>query len=115
MKKEDTEMLKNEMAKKGLYIGTGMGLVLFVLVGLLPGLFLGGMAGLKIGESLFGAVTAGATMPRVIVAFSMIAGLLMSAVVFIVGSGVLGWTLGFIADAVKAGKAAMPEAAEKNG
>ena len=108
-------MSKNDMAKKGLYIGTGMGLILFVLVGLLPGIFIGGMGGLKIGEILFGTVSAGAIMPRLIVAFSMIAGLLMSAVVFIVGSGVLGWTLGFIADAVKAGKVAMPEAAEKNG
>lgn len=106
-------MSKNEMAKKGLYIGTGMGLVLFVLVGLLPGIFLGGMAGLKLGETLFGTISAGAIMPRLIVAFSMIAGLLMSAVVFIVGSGVLGWTAGFVADAVRAGKSTMPEAAER--
>ncbi len=105
---------ENEMAKKGLYIGTGMGLILFVLVGLLPGIFIGGMGGLKIGEILFGAVSAGAIMPRLIVAFSMILGLLMSAVVFIVGSGVLGWTVGFIADAVKTGKVTVTETAEKN-
>jgi len=108
-------MSKNDMAKKGLYIGTGMGLVLFVLVGLLPGIFIGGMGGLKIGEILFGTVAAGAIMPRLIVAFSMILGLLMTAVVFIVGCGVLGWTVGFISDAVRTGKVAVPETAERNG
>ena len=30
-------MKTNETAKKGLYVGVGVGLVLFVLAGLLPG------------------------------------------------------------------------------
>ena len=98
------------MAKKGLYIGTGMGLVLFVLVGVLPGSFIGGYIGLKIAGSLFGAITAGAIIPRLIVACSMIAGVLMTAVVFVVGLGVLGWTAGFVAAAVKTGTVAIPEA-----
>ncbi len=103
-------MATNDMAKKGLYIGTGMGLVLFVLVGVLPGSFVGGYVGLKIAEGVFGPIVAGSIMPRLIVAFSMIAGVLMTAVVFVVGLGVLGWAAGFIADAVKTSKVAIPEA-----
>ncbi len=106
-------MSKNEMTKKGLYIGTGMGLVLFVLVGLLPGLFIGGMAALKIGESLFGTMSAGAILPRMVIAFSMIAGLLVSAAVFVVGSGVLGWTVGYIADAVRTSKVSTTQTVEE--
>jgi|SRR5208337_1932990 len=102
-------MATNDMAKKGLYIGTGMGLVLLVLVGVLPGSFVGGYVGLKIAEGMFGPIVAGAIMPRLIVAFSMIAGVLMTAVVFVVGLGVLGWAAGFIADAVKASKVTIPE------
>src|SRR5208337_4900140 len=97
-------MATNDMAKKGLYIGTGMGLVLFVLVGVLPGSFVGGYVGLKIAESLFGPIVAGTVKPRLIVACSMIAGVLMTSVVFVVGLGVLGWAAGFIAGAVKIAK-----------
>jgi len=103
-------MATNDMAKKGLYIGTGMGLVLFVLVGVLPGSFIGGFVGLKIAESMFGPIVAGSILPRLIVAFSMIAGLLMTAFVFVVGLGVLGWTAGYVADALKTSKVAIAEA-----
>ncbi len=88
-------------AKKGLYVGTGAGIILFALVGLLPGSFVGGFLGLKAVGMLFGGLEA-TVVSRVIVALSMLAGVLVSAVAFVFGSGVLGWAAGYVADTMKA-------------
>ncbi len=92
-------MDKIESSKKGLYVGTGIGLILFVLVGLLSGSLVGGLIGLKVAGFIFGAPLEGALLSRVIVAISMIGGVFASAVIFIAGMGFLGWTAGFIFDA----------------
>jgi hypothetical protein len=97
-------MERIETSKKGLYVGTGIGLILFVLVGLLSGSLVGGMIGLKLAGLIFGAPLEGALLSRVFVAISMIGGVFASAVIFIAGMGFLGWTAGFIFDAtVKTG------------
>lgn len=87
-------MKKKETAKKGLYVGVGVGLLLFVLVGLLPGSLLGGLVGLKIVEVVFGGPMTHAVLPRIILALSMIAGILFAGVVYIFGSGLIGWCAG---------------------
>jgi len=96
-------MKANEMATKGLYIGTGAGLVLFALAGLLPGSLIGGVIGLKIAGSIFGGMGT-AILPRVILAVSMIMGVVTSALVCILGSGLAGWSMGFVVDAIRSGK-----------
>lgn len=88
-----------ETSKKGLYVGTGIGLILFVLVGLLSGSLVGGLIGLKLAGFIFGAPLDGALLARVIVAISMIGGVFASALIFIAGMGFLGWTAGFVYDA----------------
>ena len=45
---------EKDIAKKGLYVGAGAGLVLFAIIGLLPGSFIGGVVGLNIAGSIFG-------------------------------------------------------------
>lgn len=92
-------MDKIETSKKGLYVGTGVGLILFVLVGLLSGSLIGGVIGLKIAGLIHGGPVEGGLLPRVIVAGSMIAGVIASAVMFIAGMGFLGWAAGFVFDA----------------
>ena len=94
-------MERIETSKKGLYIGTGIGLILFVLVGLLPGSLVGGLIGLKVAGFIFGSPVEGALLSRVIVAVSMISGVIGSAVIFIAGAGFLGWTAGFLFDKTK--------------
>ena len=91
-----------EMSKKGLYIGTGVGLILFVLVGLLTGSLVGGMAGLALVKTLLGGPAQATLIARMIVALSMVAGVVASAVLFIAGMGVLGWAAGFLFEGVKA-------------
>ncbi len=96
--KEDKAMKTTATwAKKGLYVGTGAGIILFALVGLLPGSFIGGFLGLKAVGILFGGLEA-TVISRVIVALSMLTGVLVSAVAFVFGSGVLGWAAGYVAD-----------------
>ncbi len=106
-------MKTREMAMKGLYVGTGAGLLLFVLIGLLPGSLIGGVIGLKIAGSIFGTPVGGAVLARVIVAVSMITGIVVSAVICILGPGVLGWAMGFWADAVRSSKITEAEAPHK--
>ena len=90
-----------EMSKKGLYVGTGIGLILFVLVGLLSGSFFGGMAALKIMESITGGPLEATLITRMVIVISMLAGVVASAVIFIGGMGVLGWAAGFVFEANK--------------
>jgi hypothetical protein len=102
-------MEKLDPTKKGLYLGTGIGLILFVLVGLLTGSLVGGLIGLKLGGLIFGAPLEGALLARVFVAMSMIGGVFVSAVIFIGGMGFLGWTGGFVFDAMIKTRMGSPE------
>ncbi len=94
-------MKRIETSQKGLYVGTGIGLILFVLVGLLSGSLVGGLIGLKVASSLFGAALQGALVARAIVAVSMLTGVFASALIFIGGMGFLGWSAGFVYDTVR--------------
>ena len=97
-------MNNNLTSQKGLFVGTGIGLILFVLVGVLSGSLIGGVIGLKAAGFIFGAPLEGALLARVIVAISMLTGVLVSAVIFIGGMGFLGWAAGYLYDTtVKAG------------
>ncbi len=107
-------MKTREMAKKGLYIGAGAGLVLFALIGLLPGSFIGGVIGLNIAGSVFGTPLGTALMPRLIVGASMVLGILTAGMVFVVGVSLLGWTAGYVLDIIRYSGAVTAEATIKN-
>lgn len=102
-------MKTKEMAKKMAYIGAGAGLVLFAIVGLLPGSFLGGVVGLNIAGSLFGMPVSSALLPRLIVGISMLLGVLVSGIIFISGATVTGWLIGYVIDAMTTGKTVTAE------
>jgi hypothetical protein len=104
-------MERIEMSKKGLYVGTGIGLILFFLVGLLTGSFFGGMAGLKVMESITGKPLEPTLISRMVIVLSMLAGVVASAVIFIGGLGVLGWAAGFVFEANKKPQIAAQETA----
>ncbi len=94
-------MKTKEMAKKGLYVGTGMGLILFALMGLLPGSMIGGVIGLKIAGGIFGSPIQATVLARLIVAAGMITGVVAAAIVSILGTGIMGWTVGAVIDSVR--------------
>jgi hypothetical protein len=87
-----------EGAKKGTYIGIGAGLVLFAVIGLLPGSFLGGVIGLNIAGAIFGTPVSSQILPRLIVGVSMLLGVVITGVVFVTASGILGWLIGTAID-----------------
>jgi hypothetical protein len=102
--KEATKMEK--LSKKLTYIGAGIGLVLFAIVGLLPGSLLGGAMGLNIVGTLFGYPVTSGVLQRLIVAGSMLLGVMVAGIIFIMGCSVAGWLLGTAADALTAPKKA---------
>ena len=109
-------MEKDAMAKKGLYVGAGAGLVLFALVGLLPGSLIGGVIGLQAIGAIFGGAMSSAILPRIILAVSMVTGVLVSATVCLIGSGMVGYSVGFLMDSVRSTKevgVAEPHAVKK--
>ncbi len=98
-----------EMAKKGLYIGIGAGLVLFALVGLLPGSFIGGVVGLNIAIGILGLPVSPSVLSRLIVGVSMLLGVMLAGVVFVVGSALIGWLTGHVIDTVRERKTTTAE------
>jgi len=104
MNERRKKMKTKDMSQKGLYVGTGAGLILFALVGLLPGSLIGGAVGLQISAAIFGSPVQAALLPRIIIALSMVVGILGSAFVFVVGTSVLGWAAGLVVDTIR-GKA----------
>ncbi len=100
-KRRYKEMKTGDTAKKGLYTGVGAGLVLFALVGLLPGSFIGGVVGLNIAGSIFGLPLTASVLPRIIVGLSMLMGVALSGVAFVVGGALTGWLTGHVIDALR--------------
>lgn len=99
-------MKMDAAAKKGFYMGGGMGLALFAVMGLLPGSFVGGIIGLNIAAKIFGLPLNAELMPRMIVAFFMVFGVMISAIVFMLGSALLGLLTGQLIDLISHGRRA---------
>jgi len=97
-------MKTREAAKKGVYIGAGAGLVLFAIIGLLPGSFIGGVIGLNIAGLLFGTPLGSELLPRIVVGLFMVLGVLIAGVVFVAGTSLSGWLIGYMIDAARYGK-----------
>lgn len=97
-------MKDNKYAKKSAYMGAGCGVVLFAIFGLLPGSFLGGVMGLNIAGTLLGSPVTSGVLSRLIVAASMVIGVMVSGIMFITASSTAGWLIGAVVDTIKAEK-----------
>jgi len=97
-------MKETKYTKKLAYMGAGCGVVLFAVFGLLPGSFLGGVMGLNIAGTLLGVPVTSGILSRMIVAASMVTGVMVSGIIFITASTVAGWLIGTVADALTAEK-----------
>ncbi|MHC4792455.1 MAG: hypothetical protein ACYS8Y_13690 [Planctomycetota bacterium] len=104
----------DRFAKKLTYIGAGIGLVLFAILGLFPGSFLGGAMGLKIIGTLFGYPVTSGVLQRMIVAASMLVGVMVAGIIFVVGCSLAGWLLGSAVDAIRAPKKLAEEKIESD-
>ena len=91
---------RDNIARKAGLVGACIGLILFAGVGVLYGSLIGGTMGLGIVNSVLG-VAAGATLiSRVIVAASMLAGVIVSGIMFLTVCTSAGWLAGYIIGAV---------------
>jgi len=99
------------VAKKGLYVGSGAGLVFFALTGLLSGSFIGGVIGLKVAGGIFGTPVGAQLLPRLIVGASMVLGVMAAGFIFVGGGAILGWLAGHIIDALRHSKSEIKDLA----
>jgi hypothetical protein len=91
-------MKNTNYTKKLAYVGAGCGMVLFAVFGLLPGSFLGGVTGLKIAGAILGMPVSSGVLSRLIVAASMVFGVMASGIMFVTASSLAGWMAGAVAD-----------------
>lgn len=101
---------RNNTARKAGLAGAGIGLVLFLFVGLLYGSLIGGTMGLEIVNSVFHEAAGVTLLSRVIVAASMLAGVIVSGIVFVGLFSSIGWAAGYVVGAAMEPKAAKLEA-----
>jgi hypothetical protein len=105
--------MKAKLSNKLALIGAGAGLVLFAIFGLLLGSLLGGVMGLNIAGTLFGYPVSSNLLPRIIVAGSMLIGVMVSALIFTLGGSIIGWLLGTVLDYATAPKEAKEKIAKQ--
>jgi len=82
------------------YLGVGAGLVVFVLFGIMPGMFVGGAAGLSVAGALVGTPVEPGVVARVILAVSMLTGVLVTGLFIVAATAAAGWLIGTAADAL---------------
>jgi hypothetical protein len=111
--KEEKTMKDRTYTKSLTYIGAGAGVVLFAVFGLLPGSFLGGVMGLNLAGSIFGTPVAAGIAARLIVAASMVLGVMVAGIMFITAASTLGWLIGTAVDALRAKSSSLEEAKHK--
>lgn len=88
--------LKNVLARKAALIGSGVGLAMFAVFGLAQGSLVGGAIGLDLINRTMG--TAGETLiSRIALAASMLAGIAVAGIVFVVVFSAAGWLVGYMA------------------
>ena len=86
--------MKTTGSKKAAYVGTGAGLVLFAIFGLLPGSLLGGAAGVKLAGLLFGLPLGPGVFAKAIVLLSMLVGVAASGIAIVTATTSVAWLLG---------------------
>lgn len=97
-----------ELSKKLGLIGSGFGVVMFFVYGLLQGALLGGTAGLEAAKYL----AAGSDLvPRVLAGAGMVLGVGLAAIVFVTGGFATGRVLGYVMGSVVRKEEATPSAA----
>lgn len=101
---------RDNTARKAGLAGAGIGLVLFLFVGLLYGSLIGGTMGLEIVNSVFHEAAGVTLLSRVIVAASMLAGVIVSGIMFVGLFSSIGWAAGYVVGAVMEPRTAKLEA-----
>ncbi len=93
-------------------VGAGIGLALFLAIALLPALLYGGYAGLLLAGGIFGTPVEPTFLPRALIVFGMILGVVAVGSLFAVLGAVAGAAVGALTS-VTTGRPAAQEQAGK--
>jgi hypothetical protein len=93
-------------------VGSGIGLALFLAVALLPAMLYGGYAGLLLAGGIFGTPVEPTILPRMLIVFGMVMGVVAVGSLFAVVGAVAGAAVGALTS-VTVGKPAAQESASK--
>ena len=91
-------------------VGAGIGLALFLAVALLPAMLYGGYAGLLLAGGIFGTPVEPTLLPRALIVFGMVLGVVAVGSLFAVVGAAAGAAVGALTSAT-ARKPAAPESA----
>lgn len=92
---KDQEGTRREtLSTKLAYLGGGIGIGLFAVFGLLNASFIGGILGINIVGSLFGYPIPSTLFARLIIAFGMLTGVMVTGLLFIIAGTLCGWLIG---------------------
>lgn len=99
---------RSRWARKFGLVGAGTGLALFALFGLLQGSLIGGAVGLDIVNSIFDTAAQPTLLARVIIGASMLAGVIVTGIMFVVVCSAAGLTIGYMAGWMSEPRVAAP-------
>lgn len=88
------EQGSGRMGTRLAYLGSGMGLGLFAVFGLMHASFIGGILGINVVGGIFGYPIEPTLISRAIVAFGMLTGVMVCGLAFVLAGAALGWALG---------------------
>jgi len=88
---------RSTVSKRFGLIGAGIGLTLFALFGLLQGSLIGGAIGLDIVNSIYTQAAEPTLLARVIIGASMLAGVIITGIAFVIICSSVGWVAGYLA------------------
>ncbi len=88
------ENAMNRNKKMPTLVGAGLGLALFLAIALLPAMLYGGYAGLLLAGGIFGTPVEPTLLPRALIVFGMVLGVLAVGSLFAVFGAVAGTAVG---------------------
>ena len=100
-KDTDNTRRKSSMASNLSLLGSGVGLTVFVLYGLLNASLIGGLVGLNIAGAIMGFPVETTLVAKVIVTTSMLFGVMLTALVFTLVGASGGWLAGSALDTAR--------------
>ena len=80
-------------------VGSGIGLALFLAIGLLPSMLYGGYAGLLLAGGIFGTPVEPTMLPRALIVFGMVLGVVAVGLLFAVVGAAAGAAVGALTNA----------------
>jgi hypothetical protein len=94
-------MRDSAFPKKLAFLAIACVAILFAVFGLFPGSFLGGVMGLNVAGLLLGLPVTSGKLSTVLVAASMVMGVVVSGIIFITAASTTGWLISSILDAIR--------------